>query len=67
MDIFFTYLKQNKQYTTLDFLDKEINDLNYLISLESKSNKYSNKIFRDYSKSLFIVSDEDDVDAIMLN
>jgi|TARA_B100001250_G_scaffold401465_1_gene413382 hypothetical protein len=67
MDLFFTYLKQHKEYKTIDFLDKEINDLNYLISLESESKKYSNKVFRDYSKSLFIVSDEDDVDAIMLN
>ena len=67
MDIFFTYLKQNKRDKVLDFLDKEINDLTYLISLESESTKCSNKIFRDYSKSLLIISDEDDIDTIMLN
>jgi len=67
MDIFFTYLKQNKHDKVLDFLDKEINDLTYLISLEAESTKCSNKIFRDYSQSLLIISDEDDIDAIILN
>ena len=67
MDIFFTYLKQNKRDKVLDFLDKEINDLTYLLSLESESTKCSNKIFGDYAKSLLIISDEDDIDTIMLN
>jgi len=68
MDINFTYLKENKRDKILDFLEKEINDLSYLVSLQSKSTKHSNKIFTDYAESLFVVSDDDnDSDVLMLN
>ena len=68
MDIDFTYLKDNKCDKLVDFLDKEIDNLNYLISCKSKLNRQSNKIIEDYSKSLFILSDDtDDIDILMLN
>ena len=66
MDINSTYLQENKRQKILDLLEKEINDLSYLISLRSKSNKESNKILTDYSESLFIVPD-DDCDVLILN
>jgi len=68
MNIDFTYLKDNKCDKLVDFLDKEIDNLNYLISCKSKVNRQSNKIIEDYSKSLFILSDDtDDIDILMLN
>ena len=68
MDIDFTYLKKNKCDTVVDFLDKEIDNLSYLISCKSKLNQQSNKILEDYSKSLFIISnDSDEIDTLMLN
>ena len=68
MDINFTYLKEKKRDKILDFLEKEINDLSYLVSLQSNSTKNSNKIFTDYTDSLFVVSDDDnDGDVLILN
>ena len=68
MDIDFTYLKENKCDKVVDFLDKEIDNLSYLIACKSKLNQQSNKILENYSKSLFIISnDPDDIDTLMLN
>ena len=67
MDIFFTYLKEKKHKRVVDFLNKEIEYIDYLISLNSDSEKHSNKFLNDYSNSLFITSDKEDDDSIILN
>ena len=67
MDIFFTYLKDKKHKRVVDFLNKEIKHIDYLIALNSTSEKDSNKFFNDYSNSLFITSDKEDHDSIILN
>ena len=67
MDIFFTYLQEKKQEKIVDFLDKEIESLDYLISLNSTSKVSANKVLNNYSKSLFIISNEEESDAIILN
>ena len=68
MNMDFTYLKENKRDTLVDFLDKEIDNLNYLISCRSTLKRPLNNILMDYSRSLFVISDDnDDNDALMLN
>ena len=67
MDIFFTYLKEKKHKRTVDFLNKEIEYIDYLISLNSDLEKNSNKFLNDYSNSLFFTSDKEDNDTIILN
>ena len=39
MDIDFTYLKESKRDKIVDFLDKEIDNLSYLIACKSKLNQ----------------------------
>ena len=65
MDIFFTYLKETKHKRVVDFLNKEIDYIDDLISLNSE--KHSNQFLNDYSNSLFITSDKEDDDSIILN
>ena len=68
MNMDFTYLKENKRDKLVDFLDKEIDSLNYLISCRSTLKRPLNNIFMDYSRSIFVISDApDDNDALMLN
>tara|TARA_Y100001968_G_C19157086_1_gene618967 strand:- start:412 stop:618 length:207 start_codon:yes stop_codon:yes gene_type:complete len=68
MDIDFTYLKESKRDKIVDFLDKEIDNLSYLIACKAKLNRESNKLFEDYSQSLFLIFDNpDDIDTLMLN
>ena len=68
MNMDFTYLKENKRDTLVDFLDKEIDNLNYLISCRSTLKRPLKNILKDYSRSVFVISDApDDNDALMLN
>ncbi len=64
MDIFFTYLKEEKHKLLIKNLNQEIECLDYLISLHSvKCNKFLN----DYSNSLFTPLHEEDSDGVILN
>tara|TARA_B100000902_G_scaffold382931_1_gene421167 strand:- start:430 stop:636 length:207 start_codon:yes stop_codon:yes gene_type:complete len=68
MNMDFTYLKENKRDTLVDFLDKEIDNLNYLISCRSTLKRPLKNILKDYSRSVFVISDApDDNDSLMLN
>ena len=67
MNIFFTYLKEKKHKRIVNFLNTEIEYIDYLISVNSDLEKHSNKFLTDYSNSLFIVSDKEDNDTIVLN
>ena len=61
----FTYLNKKQHTQIIKFLDNELSNLDGFISSveEVKSNKY----LIDYSKSLFIISNKDDNDSIILN
>jgi len=67
MNIFFTYLKEKKHKRIVNFLNTEIEYIDYLISVNSDLEKRSNKFLNDYSNSLFITSDKEDNDTIVLN
>jgi len=58
----FTYLNKQKHKQIIKFLEKELSDLD-----DFSSDLSSNKYLRDYSKSLFIISNNDDNDSIILN
>jgi len=61
----FTYLTKQQNKKIIKFLEQELSDLDEVIdsSLDLNSNKY----LIDYSKSLFITSNKDDNDSIILN
>ena len=62
MDIFFTYLKEKKQRRVINFLNNEIEYIDYLISLNLDSKKDLNQFLSDFSKSSFISDrDKDDI------
>ncbi len=67
MDIFFTYLKEEKHKLLIKNLTKEIERLDYLISLHSDSEIKCNKFLNDYSNSLFTPLREEDSDGVILN
>jgi len=67
MDIFFTYLTEEKHKLLINNLNKEIECLDYLISLNSDSEIKFNKFLNDYSKSLFTPLNEEDSDGVILN
>tara|TARA_Y100001968_G_C19263933_1_gene670676 strand:+ start:154 stop:357 length:204 start_codon:yes stop_codon:yes gene_type:complete len=67
MDIFFTYLKEEKHKLLINNLTQEIERLDYLISLNSDSEIKCNKFLNDYSKSLFTPLNEEDSDGVILN
>lgn len=58
----FTYLNKQNHKQIIKFLEKELSDLD-----DFSSDLSSNKYLRDYSKSLFIISNKDDNDSIILN
>ena len=58
----FTYLNKQKHKQIIKFLEKELSDLD-----DFSSDLSSNKCLMDYSKSLFIISNKDDNDSIILN
>ena len=58
----FTYLNKQKHKQIIKFLEKELSDLD-----DFSSDLSSNKYLMDYSKSLFIISNKDDNDSIILN
>ncbi len=61
----FTYLNKQKHTQIIKFLEKELSDLD---DFENFSSDLSlNKYLMDYSKSLFIISNKDDNDSIILN
>ena len=61
----FTYLTKQQNKKIIKFLEQELSDLDEVI--DSSFDLNSNKYLMDYSKSLFIVSNKDDNDAIILN
>ena len=61
----FTYLNKKKQKKIIDFLDSELDDLDSVAILNSKKN--TNKNIIDYSNALFVASNEDQNDCIILN
>ena len=61
----FTYLNKQKHKQIIKFLEKELSDLDDHVDFSSDLN--SNKYLMDYSKSLFITSNKDDNDSIILN
>ena len=61
----FTYLNKKKYKKILQFLDKELSNLDDLI--DSNTEMKSNKYLMDYSNSLFITSDKDENDSVILN
>jgi hypothetical protein len=61
----FTYLNKKKHKNILNFLDSELDDLDALTTANSKKNISKNII--DYSNALFIVSNEEKNDCIILN
>ena len=67
MDIFFTYLKEEKHKLLINNLTQEIEYLDYLISLNSDSEIKFNKFLNDYSNSLFTPLHEEDSDGVILN
>ena len=67
MNIFFTYLKEKKHKRIVNFLNTEIEYIDYLNSVNSDLEKRSNKFLNDYSNSLFITSDKEDDDSIILH
>ena len=61
----FTYLNKQKHKQIIKFLEKELSDLDDVVDFSSDLS--SNKYLMDYSKSLFIISNKDDNDSIILN
>lgn len=61
----FTYLNKQKHTQIIKFLEKELSDLDDFENFSSDLS--SNKYLMDYSKSLFIISNKDDNDSIILN
>ena len=61
----FTYLNKQKHTQVIKFLEKELSDLDDFEHFSSDLS--SNKYLMDYSKSLFIISNKDDNDSIILN
>ena len=61
----FTYLNKQKHTQVIKFLEKELSDLDDFENFSSDLS--SNKYLMDYSKSLFIISNKDDNDSIILN
>ena len=61
----FTYLTKDQNKKIIKFLEEELSHLDALA--DSSSDFSDNKYLIDYSKSLFIISNKDDDDAIILN
>ncbi|MAQ70442.1 MAG: hypothetical protein CMD23_05045 [Flavobacteriales bacterium] len=61
----FTYLRKQKNKKIIEFLEQELCHLDALDDSSSYLNE--NKYLIDYSKSLFIISNKDDNDTIILN
>ena len=65
MDTLFTYLNNTTDNKIIDFLDHEINQLNYLLDNDTEMRKHN--FLLDYSNSIFIVSKNKSNDSITLN
>ena len=64
----FTFLKDSKSDKIINFLDQEIDNLNYLLSCKSTQKKDTNKIFKDYSRAIFVTNnDSNDIEDLILN
>ena len=65
MDKLFTYLNNTTNNKIIDFLDHEIDQLNYLLDNDAELRKHD--FLLDYSSSIFIVSKNKSNDSITLN
>ena len=65
MDKLFTYLNNTTNNKIIDFLDHEIDQLNYLLDNDAELRKHN--FLLDYSSSIFIVSKNKSNDSITLN
>tara|TARA_B100000902_G_C27236401_1_gene877676 strand:- start:1028 stop:1231 length:204 start_codon:yes stop_codon:yes gene_type:complete len=65
MDKLFTYLNNTTNNKIIDFLDHEIDQLDYLLDNDADLRKHN--FLLDYSSSIFIVSKNQSNDSITLN
>jgi len=65
MDKLFTYLNNTTNNKIIDFLDYEIDQLDYLLDNDTDLRKHD--FLLDYSRSIFIVSKNKSNDSITLN